>query len=372
MQITHDLAIGGLQRVVTTLCETIDRRAFDVQVLCLRALGPFSTEIENMGLRVTLLPQTGRTDYMSFAKVARILRAERIDVIHTHNTQPFVDGTLGALLAGVETVVHTDHGRMFPDKKRYMLAERMVSRFAYRVVGVSDDTARKLIHYEKIHPEKVLTIANGIDGARFTAPVDRAAARADLGLDADSLVIGVAARLSVEKGIAYLLEALPRVVSCFPAVVLLIAGEGPLEAELRRMAKALGVDHHVRFLGPRTDIPLLLSLFDVYALPSLSEGLPMILLEAMAAGCPILATAVGGIPSAVQSEVNGLLVPPQDPASLAAALTRVLASPELRHRLADQARGSFRARFSAEAMARQYERLYRRQAYPACRHRSLT
>ena len=92
MQITHDLAIGGLQRVVANICRAIDRDAFDVQVLCLRELGPFAADIERLGIKVALIPQTGRTDYFSFLKVGRVLRAERIDVIHTHNTQPFVDG----------------------------------------------------------------------------------------------------------------------------------------------------------------------------------------------------------------------------------------------------------------------------------------
>ena len=105
MQITHDLAIGGLQRVVVNICRALDRDAFDVQVLCLRSLGPFAADVERLGIRVSLLPQTGRTDYLSFLKVARVLRSERVEVIHTHNTQPFVDGTLGALMSGVRTIV---------------------------------------------------------------------------------------------------------------------------------------------------------------------------------------------------------------------------------------------------------------------------
>ena len=170
MQITHDLAIGGLQRVVATICRAVDRESFDVQVLCLRALGPFAKDIEQLGISVTLLRQTGRTDYASFLKVARILRSQRIDVIHTHNTQPFVDGTLGALLAGVRTIVHTDHARTFPDKRRYMLAERVVSRFAYRVVGVSDDTCANLARYEKIPRHKLQTFPTASTRRTSTSP----------------------------------------------------------------------------------------------------------------------------------------------------------------------------------------------------------
>ena len=123
MLITHDLAIGGLQQVVVNLCRTIDRDKFDVSVLCLRALGEFALEVEKLGIKVFFLPQKKGTDYFSFFKVAKILRREKIEVIHTHNTQPFIDGTIGALLSGVKTIVHTDHARSFPDKRRYMFTE---------------------------------------------------------------------------------------------------------------------------------------------------------------------------------------------------------------------------------------------------------
>jgi glycosyltransferase involved in cell wall biosynthesis len=362
MQITHDLAIGGLQRVVANICRTIDRDQFDVQVLCLRELGPFTADIERLGIKVSLIPQTGRTDYFSFLKVARILRAERIDVIHTHNTQPFVDGTLAALLSGVRTIVHTDHARQFPDKRRYMLAERAMSLFAYRVVGVSDHTSANLEKYEKIPRAKIETIPNGIDGSAFDIPVDRVARRRELGIPADAMVLGIAARLSPPKGVTYLLKALPEVVRRLPNVVLVVAGDGPLEQGLKAESESLTLGSHVKFVGPRADMPELLKLFDLYVLPSISEGLPMVLLEAMAAGCPIVSTRVGGVPSAIESGVNGLLVPPQDPASLARAIVLALGDEALRRRFALAGKQAFAARFSAQTMTRRYERLYRREA----------
>ena len=360
MQITHDLAIGGLQRVVVNICRAIDRDAFDVQVLCLRDLGPFAADVERLGIKVGLLPQTGRTDYFSFLKVARILRAERTDVIHTHNTQPFVDGTLGALLSGVRTIVHTDHAREFPDKRRYMLAERAMSLFAYRVVGVSDHTSANLEKYEKIATAKIETIPNGIDGSAFDIPVDREARRRGLGIPADAMVLGIGVRLSEQKGITYLLQALPEVVARVPRAVLVVAGEGPLEQDLKAEAERLALGSHVKFVGPRLDVPELLKVFDLYVLPSLWEGLPMVLLEAMAAGCPIVATGVGGVPSAIESGVNGLLVPPQNPAMLARAIVLLLNDEAARRRFALAGKQAFAARFSAETMTRRYERLYRR------------
>ena len=176
MQITHDLAIGGLQQVVVNLCQTIDREMFHITVLCLRALGPLTEELEKIGIKVILLPQKEEgTDYFSFLKVAKILRCERIQVIHTHNTQPLVDGTIGAILSvGKRRIIHTDHARQFPDKYRYMFSEWCMSHFVYKMVGVSEQTTKNLRKYEKIPSRKLMSIANGIDGSRFAIKIDKA------------------------------------------------------------------------------------------------------------------------------------------------------------------------------------------------------
>lgn len=362
MQITHDLAIGGLQQVVVNLCRTIDRGLFDVSVLCLRDLGAFAPEVESMGIKVFFLPQKENgTDYLSFLKVGRILRENRIEVIHTHNTQPFVDGTLGALMSGVKTVVHTDHARDFPDKRRYMLAEWAVSHFAYRVVGVSEHTSENLVKYERISREKIVTIHNGIDGKKYDIAVDRQAKRRELGLERDGPVMGIGVRLSEQKGITYLLRAMPAVMREVPGVTLVIAGEGPLEADLRAEADALGLRGRVHFIGPRLDIPELLKTFDLYVLPSLWEGLPMVLLEAMAAGCPIVATDVGGVSRAIKDGYNGSLVEPRKPEALARAITGLLSSAALRESCRERGYEVFQKEFSSEIMTRRYEQLYLRQ-----------
>jgi glycosyltransferase involved in cell wall biosynthesis len=364
MQITHDLAIGGLQQVVVNLCRTINRDVFDISVLCLRDLGCFVPDVAALGIPVHFLPQKnrGKTDYLSFIKVGRILEEQKIDVIHTHNTQPFVDGTIGALMSGVRTIVHTDHARDFPDKRRYMFAEWVASHFVYKVVGVSDHTSKNLIKYEKISPKKVLTIQNGIDGSRFDIQIDKAKKRCEIGISSSNgPVIGVGVRLTEQKGITYLLRAMPDIVKQFPEVSLVIAGEGPLEAALKQEAHNLGLDRNVLFIGTRLDVPELLKLFDLYVLPSLWEGMPLVLLEAMAAGCPIVATDVGGTSSVVRPDVNGSLVKSKDPSSLAREIIRLLSDIDLRANYALNGLATFQERFSALGMTRQYERLYLRQ-----------
>ena len=363
MQITHDLQVGGLQRVVVTLCRAIDPERFDVSVLCLREAGPLARELESIGVPVITLPRDPhRTDYFAFRRVARVLRERQISVVHTHNTEPFVDGGIAARLAGVRTLVHTDHARDFPDKVRYMLAEHVMAWNAYRVVGVSEDTTRNLAHYERIPRRKLVTITNGIDGEPYSQPLDRARLRQELGIAGDGPVIGLGARLVEQKGITYLLQAMRVLRDRVPGLTCMVAGEGPLEAELRAEAGRLGVGDSVRFLGVRLDMPRLIRAFDVYVLPSVWEGLPMAVLEALAAGCPVVASNVGGVGAALTDGVTGSLVPPRDPAALAGAIESLLRDEARRSRYAGAGRTLFNERFSAESMARKYEKLYLREA----------
>jgi glycosyltransferase involved in cell wall biosynthesis len=363
MQITEDLGLGGLEHVAATLCTTLDPDRFETSALCLKDGGPLADDLTARGIPVFRLPPPrGRADYFAATKIARILRRERIDVIHTHNTSPFIDGGLAALLAGTRTHVHTDHSRLFPDKRRYVIAEYVMSHFAYRVVGVSDHTVAELRRYERIPLSKLTTIPNGIDAHAFGRPRDATLKRLELGIAPTSAIIGVAVRLTEQKGLTYLLQAMPDILAARPDTVLVIAGDGILADALRDEARALCVEEHVRFIGPRRDIPELLAMFDLYALPSEWEGLPMIILEAMASGCPIVATDVGGVRTAVRDGENGFLVPARDVGALARRIVTLLGDTRRRREFGEAGRKLFRERFSAEAMAAAYARLYTREA----------
>jgi len=360
MQITHDLAIGGLQQVVLNLCRTINTERFQTTVLCLRALGPLVGEIERLGIKVILLPpKKSGTDYFSFVKVADILRRERIQVIHTHNTQPLVDGVLGATLSGGgQRIIHTDHARQFPDKIRYMVAEWCMSHFVHKMVGVSEQTTLNLLRYEKISHKKLMTIENGIDGSRFAVRIDRRAKQRELGISLAGPVIGVISRLEKVKGITYLIKALPEIIRHFPDLTLLVVGEGSELFTLQLETSQLGVEDHVIFTGVRHDIPDIFQLLDLYLLPSLSEGLPMGLLEAMAAGCPVIASRVGGIPGTVIHNKEAILVRPGAPDALTQATIRLLENHELREGLSRNLKKKFHMHYSAAIMTRKYCDLY--------------
>ncbi len=359
MQITHDLAIGGLQQVVVNICRTIDRDKFDISVLCLRDLGAFVPEVEKLGIKVIFIPQKENgTDYLSFFKVAKILRDKKIDVIHTHNTQPFIDGTIGALISGVKTIIHTDHARDFPDKRRYMFAEWLMSKFAYKVVGVSKHTSQNLIKYEKISPGKITTIMNGIDGSTYNMQIDKDKKKKELGIVKGGPIIGLGVRLSEQKGITYLLNAMPEIIKEFPDITLVIAGEGELENDLKDEACTLGVANNILFAGPRLDMPELIKLFDLYVLPSLWEGLPMVLLEAMAAGCPIVATNVGGNYMVIKNGENGSLIESANSSLLSSEIIKVLKDNELRINYIKNSKDIFYRKFDAKIMTEKYQKLY--------------
>jgi len=359
MQITHDLAIGGLQKVVVNLCKNIDKSKFDVSVLCLRELGEFASEVMDFGINVRHLPQKENgTDYFGFLKVAKILKKDKIDVIHTHNILPFTDGTIGGLIARVKRIIHTDHARDFPDKRRYMVAEWLMSQFAYKVVGVSEHTTENLIRYEKISKNKITTVVNGIDGAKYNIDINKEKKRRELGLNDKGPIIGACVRLTEQKGITYLLNSITKVQKNFPDINVVIAGEGPLKEKLIKQSKELRIDQNVYFIGPRLDIPEILKLLDIYVLPSIWEGLPMILLEAMAAECATIATKVGGIPTIIKNKQNGTLIDPKNSDQIASEITVLLKSPNLRAKYASNGLRMFRKKFTVEAMTKQYEQLY--------------
>ncbi|MBL8997556.1 MAG: glycosyltransferase family 4 protein [Gemmatimonadetes bacterium] len=368
LQVTHDLGVGGLPRVVETLCRSIDPERFDVSALCLNFGGELAEMLTADGFTVSVLEQAARKpDYLSSWRVARFLRAGHFDVVHSHNTQPFLDAAIGTLLSDAGVLVHTDHARDFPDKLRYMVLEHLLSWRAFKVVGVSEHTTENLNRYEWIPRRKLATIPNGIDGRLFDRAIDRPAVRASLGVPEGAVVALFASRLEAQKDVPTLLDAFVLLRDRVPALHLVVAGQGSLRESLVARATALGIGDRVHFAGVRLDIPDVLRAADLFVLSSTWEGLPMVILEALAARCPIVSTAVGGVPSAIEDGVSGLLVPPRDPVRLAAGIERAARDPELRRRLAERGRAVFEERFSAAAMARRYEALYEE----GCRRRGI-
>ncbi|HEY5997800.1 MAG TPA: glycosyltransferase family 4 protein [bacterium] len=359
IQVSHDLNIGGLQRVVVNLAKAFRERGCNVSVLVLRERGPLAEELNRSGVDVLTLPGGRRVDYLSLMKISRIIKEQKPHVVHTHNTQPFIEGGLAALICRVPVIVHTDHARCYPDKRRYMLMERLLSRHVNRIVAVSDHTRDDLIRYCGISGKNIRVIHNGIDGTWSSGPVGRLQKLNELGLrPTDGPLIGLGVRLCSQKGVGYLIKAMQLVVKEFPKATLLIAGDGELRSQLDCEAKQLDLDENVHFVGPRLDMPEILRILDIYVLPSLWEGLPLVLLEAMAAALPVVATDVGGNREVVRDGRNGFLVQPCDSPALAKALLNLIADADMRASFGEQSREIFESEFALPRMVENYEKLY--------------
>jgi glycosyltransferase involved in cell wall biosynthesis len=298
------------------------------------------------------------------AQLAAMLWREQIDLVHCHS----VIGSLCALPAARifrrPSIVETCHGREFwREGKRIkgnFWLDRQASRFVDRVIAVSDATARYLRESKGIPGNKIVVIRNGRDLASLLPPTPEqsAKARAELGLSNVQSVL-LLGRLAREKGHASLLDALKILGSRKPSLVAMFAGTGPLEAELKGKCKAAGLSERVRFLGYRTDLSRLLAAADLVVLPSISEGLPLAAVEALAAARPIIATETGGTPEVVLDGQTGLLVQPNDSAALAAAMHRVLSDPALARRLGTNGRRFVEQHFDVRVQIERTMALYR-------------
>ncbi|MBE0467024.1 MAG: glycosyltransferase family 4 protein, partial [Candidatus Desulforudis sp.] len=228
---------------------------------------------------------------------------------------------------------------------------------ADRVIAVADSLRAELVALGVAPPERVVTVHNGVTFRDSMSRGSPEAFRRELGLSADRPVVGTVARLAPQKGVEYLLRAGAELAGAGRPVHLVIVGDGPLREMLTREAISLGAD--VLFLGHRPDAAALMAAFDLFALPSVTEGLPLALLEAMAGGCPVVATRVGGVPEAVVDGTTGWLVPPADPAALAAAVAAALDDPVRRAELAAAGRERVRQVFTDARMVEKTLAVYR-------------
>jgi glycosyltransferase involved in cell wall biosynthesis len=314
--------------------------------------------LRGRGVPVTMLRYTSHGFAVTLRDLVRLIRNRRVAVLHTHEFFMNALGLMASWVTGVPLVA-TVHGRnYYADKTRRRVAYRLVGRFAGRLVTVSESNRRFLAERVGIPPHRVQVIPNGIPLDDGASAATLSTLRESLGLNHYNQVIGTVGSLYPVKGHKYLIDAAPSVLGRFPQAVFLIVGQGGLREELEAHAKRLGVAGHLRFLGHREDVRNLLSIYDIFVLPSLSEGMPLALLEAMAGGVPAVATRVGGVPEVLEDGKTGLVVPPGDSRALADSITTLLEHPPLAKELSEAARQMAATRFSLTRMVTAYEGIY--------------
>ncbi|MGY1745226.1 glycosyltransferase [Blastococcus sp. SYSU D00695] len=339
---------GGAEVVLGHLLAALPER-FDVRLLGVDATVLTRLAHRRPGVVPTVLPRIrGGRDLPAIAAHRRAMRAVRADLVHVNLPVPFSDPytVLAATTLWHTPVIGVAHLPMAPPRAR---TDRLVRRTAPRlqaVVGVSARAARQVEQLTGLPAGRVRVVPNGVpEPAPAAAPLPR---------HRDGFVVGAVGRLVGHKGFDVLLRAAARV----PALHVVLVGEGPERPALERLAAELGIGGRVRMPGWSEPATGHLRSFDALAVPSRQEGLPLVLLEAMLAGTPVVASAVGGIPDAVADGHSALLVPPEAPDALADALRRLVADPGLRDRLVAGAGARARRDFTVSAMARRYEELY--------------
>jgi len=354
----HAFHVGGAEEMVLNLVRRLPAR-FEPHVCCIHEIGPIGEEIRRTGTPVTVLGVTpGWRQPWAIDVMRRYLAETRPDVVHTFLLTASLYGRFAAALARVPIVIGSEVNIYEHKQPRHVMIERLLMGVTDRVV-VSAASVRDF-YLRQLHadPAKVDVIYNAVDWDQLTTTIDRPSMRAQFGVGADDLVIGVIARLTEQKGHKYLLDALAR--GALSDAHLVIIGGGELEGELKRHADALGLAGRVHFAGARRDLGNVLSAFDVFVLPSLWEGLPLSLVLAMGASLPVVATAVAGVPEVVEHGKTGWLVPPGDVSSLAEALSMLAVNPDLRARLGGAARGAVLTKFGVDAYVEALSTLYDR------------
>lgn len=353
LHVALQLDVGGMEKLLVEFARHVDRGSFDLRFLSLGDRGQLADEIEACGWPVTALGQPPGLRPQFALRLARKMRGWRVDVLHTHNLNPIIYAVPAAWLAGVPVAIHTRHGRHPGTTRGAAFLFRAAARLADQIVCVSDDIAQ-VSRSEGIPQCKIRTIRNGVDLSRFSYVGPRS--------DGAAVMVG---RLRPMKDVPTLLHAVTLVVKQEPSFRLELAGGGDCSEDLQDLTGRLQLRGHVRFLGEVGDVPELLARSRMLVLASQSEGTPLVLLEAMARGLPVVATRVGGCAEVVTHEA-GLLVPPQDPSALAAALLTIWRDPAAATAMGLAGRRHVEWHYGARQMVLEYESLYLKTAADRC------
>jgi glycosyltransferase involved in cell wall biosynthesis len=359
-RVAHVATVDATLRFLL-LPQLIRLRDEGYDVTTISAPGQWSGELASQGIRHIPWPHATRSwdpraDLMAAWELLQIFRRERFRLVHTHNPKPGVMGRIVARLAGVPRVVHTHHGLFAtpedpPAKRIPVLAvEWLAARFSDLELFQSEEDLDWAKRIRLVAPGRSALLGNGVDVTRFApsrVPPELAAAlREELGIPSSSLVIGTVARLVVEKGYREVFAAAARVRAAHPDVRFLAVGPSdPEKSDALNAREIEEARENVLFTGWRTDTRLLLALMDVFVLPSWREGVPRSAIEAAAMGKPLVLTDIRGCREVARDGVEGILVPPRDPARLAAAIERLVKDPGLRDRMGAAARERVLERF---------------------------
>jgi len=350
------LKVGGAQRHLVELFSGLDRSRFVPQVCVAKAGGALEPVLQGMGIPVRTFgvrSSLARPSTLSnLVRTARRLHAEQVQIVHGYLYEGNILGMLAGRLAGVPVRIASKRSLDRYPRRSQRQATRLANRQAHRIVCNAEAVRRMVLEEERPSAGKLLVIPNGIRIMDMPAPVRPA------GVPATARVVGTVGRLSWKKAYHHFLDAAARVSAAHDDVHFVMIGDGPLRATLERDAATRGLGERVHFLGELTDVRGLLRGFDVFVMSSVIEGMPNVLLEALAVERPVVVTSAGGMPEIVGHGRSGLMVRPADPAALANSILRLLANPEKATAFGRAGRRTVEDRYSMETMVDRYTVLY--------------
>lgn len=360
---------GGIGNQLLKVLRTYDRNEFMPFVCSLREKGEIGNEIENLGIDVESLNiDFKRGIYWTvIKKLYRLIKEKNIHVVRTHEYRANLHGRIAALIARVPCIiasVHNIYESEYSDYKREQkinrrILNRYLAALTDRVVAVSTTVKSDILKFDGIPEAKVDVIYNGIYVDEFVKAYSESV-RSELGISPDRQIIGSIGRLVQQKGQKYLIEAIAQIKAKHPDVLLLVIGDGPLENELKEYTKDLGIEDNVIFLGIRRDIPSLLSAMNIFVFPSLWEGLGNALIEAMAAGKPIIATGIPVVKEIFDSCNGGIIVPPENSEALAFSFESIFNDKNLSQKLGTAARERALSCYDIKTSVNKYTTLYKK------------
>jgi len=367
IHIVHSFGIGGLENGIVNLANRMNPTRFKISIVSLTGGMDSKERITRKDVNCVVIQKNegvsshegiGNDWFLPF-KLAKFFKKEKADIIHTHGWGTFLEGILAAKLARIPILIHGEHGTDQLDLARRRIAYRMGAWGVDTILAVCENMRDRFICKYHIPAKKIQTIRNGVDTEYFKHDKNlRQATRQNLGIRDDNVVIGTIGRLCYEKNYETLLRAIALIVNKHSSIQLIMVGDGPYRGSLTQLAVDLGIESRVHFLGTRYDRLELLNAMDVFALTSVSEGLPNTLLEAMSVGLPVVTTSVGGIPEVVTTQKDGLLVEPQNSQGFAKSLEQLLQASELRDQLGAAAHKRMESKFSLKNMVQEYENMY--------------
>jgi len=360
LHVIDSLDLGGAQTLLLDIVRHADHSHFDIQVACMHGYGVFVEDFENAGIKVHSLSRSKWPPHY-ISNLFRLNKSFQPDILHFHLFgSNLIAKPLAALLGKRRLIAHdhcNDAGRKNP---LLLFADALTNRVSSKVIAVAESIRSFLICYEGIDRDRVITLPNGVDVQAFVpaSETDKQDAREALGISTDAIVIGGVGRLIEQKNFVRFLEVAAHILNKKPNVIFVIAGTGPQFDLLRERAVRLNISNYVRFLGHVSDRIVLYQALDVLLITSDFEGTPMVLLEAMASGVPVVSQSLDGIGEVCTNTLDAMLVAIGDESGLVTAINRLLADEKLAKGLSENARKTILDRYDIKKLVRKIEAVY--------------